>query len=178
MKLEFKDFEKMEQIDRQYFPIENIAPAEESYKWYIANPNSCVVVKESDEVIAYINILSLKEEIYNKVKFNKMNESEIVVEDLELRGDKYFNYIYFPVIAIDKQHRNIKTLRNLLNATKEHMQTILIKHKIIEVMTDCSTKEGQKITQRILKLKPFMKTSHNSTIHICDGDTFIKNLFT
>lgn len=37
MKLEFKDFERMEEIDHQYFPPENIAPAEESYKWYLVD---------------------------------------------------------------------------------------------------------------------------------------------
>ena len=43
-------------------------------------------------------------------------------------------------------------------------------------MADCSTPQGKKITQRLLKLKPFMKTSHNSTIHISDGNKFINTL--
>ena len=43
-------------------------------------------------------------------------------------------------------------------------------------MADCSTSQGQKITQRFLKLKPFMKTSHNSIIHILNGKDFLVNI--
>ncbi len=48
--------------------------------------------------------------------------------------------------------------------------------EIKEVMADCSTQQGQKITQRFLKLKPFMETSHNSIIHILSGEEFVKLL--
>ena len=99
MELTFEDFVQMEEIDKQYFPKENIAPARESFKWYLADPNSCVVVRERGKVVAYINILSLKKDIYDKVKYNKINESQIVMENLELSSEKYYNYLYFPVIV-------------------------------------------------------------------------------
>lgn len=31
----FEDFVEMEKIDHQYFPVENITPAKEAYKWYL-----------------------------------------------------------------------------------------------------------------------------------------------
>lgn len=175
--LTFDDFKKMEEIDHQYFPNENISPAEESYKWYLSDPNSCVVVKDKSGVIAYVNILSLKEDIYNKIKYNIMNESEVLTEDLELSKDKYFNYLYFSSIAIDKNNRNIKILRNLIKETTNNIQKIINQGcQIKEVMADCSTEAGEKITQKFLKLKPFIKTSHNSTIHILNGNEFVKQL--
>ena len=125
MQLTFEDFIKMEEIDHQYFPDENVSPAEEAYKWYLADSNSCVVVKNNSNVIAYANILSLKKEIYDKVKHNEMNESQILVSDLELDKDKYFNYLYFSTIAIDKNHRDIQTLRELIDITSA---------KIIEIV--------------------------------------------
>ena len=117
MLLTFEDFIKMEEIDHQYFPDENISPANEAYKWYLADPNSCVVVKDNSKVVAYVNILSLKKDVYDKVKHNEMNESQIRVTDLELNKDKYFNYLYFSTIAIDKSHRDIQTLRELIEIT-------------------------------------------------------------
>ncbi len=175
MKLTLEDFIKMEEIDHQYFPDENVSPAQEAYNWYLADSNSCIVVKENENVVAYVNILSLKKEIYNKVKFNIMNESEILVSDLELNNDKYFNYLYFSTIAIDKNYRNTQTLRKLLKVTIEKIIEIVnLGCEIKEVMADCSTPEGQKITQRFLKLKPFMKTSHNSVIHVLSGEEFLK----
>ena len=177
MQLTFNDFIKMEEIDHQYFPDENVSPADEAYKWYLADPNSCVVVKDNSNVVAYVNILSLKEEVYNKVKFNEMNESQILVSDLELNKDKYFNYLYFSTIAIDENHRDIHTLRQLIDITSKKIIEIVNQGcEIKEVMADCSTPQGQKITQRFLKLKPFMKTSHNSMIHILSGDEFIELL--
>lgn len=175
MQLTYEDFVKMEEIDHQYFPDENVSPALEAYKWYLADTNSCIVVKDNLNVVAYVNILSLKKEVYEKVKYNEMNESQILVSDLELNKDKYFNYLYFSTIAIDKKHRDIQTLRKLIDITSKKIIEIVSQgSKIIEVMADCSTPQGQKITQRFLKLKPFMKTSHNSVIHISSGHEFIK----
>ncbi len=177
MQLTFNDFIKMEEIDHQYFPDENVSPADEAYKWYLADPNSCVVVKDNSNVVAYVNILSLKEEVYNKVKFNEMNESQILVSDLELNKDKYFNYLYFSTIAIDENHRDIHTLRQLIDVTSKKIIEIVNQGcEIKEVMADCSTPQGQKITQRFLKLKPFMETSHKSIIHILSGEEFVKLL--
>lgn len=175
--LSFDDFIKMEEIDHQYFPEENISPALEAYKWYLADQNSCITIKDNSTVIAYVNILSLKKDVYDKIKNNKMNESEILVSDLELNKNKYFNYLYFSTIAIDKNHRDIATLRKLIDITTQKLVKLVIEGcKIKEVMADCSTLEGQKITQRFLKLKPFKKTSHNSMIHILSGEEFMKFL--
>lgn len=174
MQLTFNDFIKMEEIDHQYFPDENVSPASEAYRWYLADPNSCVVVKDDSNVVAYVNILSLKKEIYDKVKYNQMNESQIIVSDLELNKERYFNHLYFSTIAIDKKHRNIQTLRKLIDITSAKIVEIVSQGcEIKEVMADCSTYEGQKITQRFLKLKPFIQTSHNSTIHILNGEEFL-----
>ena len=176
MKLSFEDFEKMEAIDHQYFPDENISPALEAYKWYLADPNSCVVIKEDNVVVAYINILSLKKDVYEKVKNDVLNESEIVMEDLELKKEKYFNFLYFSVIAIDQNHRNVRTLKKLLDTTKSHIKNIIKDCQLIEVMADCSTKEGKKITERMLKLKPYKNTSHGSVIYVAKGKEFIENI--
>ena len=176
--LTIEDFIQMEKIDHQYFLDENVSPAEEVYKWYIADPNSCVVVKFKSKVVAFVNILSLKKDVFNKVKHNKMNESEIVVEDLELDRDKYFNYLYFSSIAIDKNHRDIKILRKLIAKTiQKIIEIVNMNCEIKEVMADCSTPEGEKITQRFLKLKPFKKTSHGSIIHILSGKDFLKYVY-
>lgn len=175
--LTLKDFIRMEEIDHQYFPNENISPAKEAYKWYLADPNSCIFVKDNSNVVAYVNLLSLKKEIYEKVKYNKLNESEILVTDLELDKHKYYNYLYFSCIAIDKEHRNIQTLKKLIQITSQKILEIEnMGYEIKEVMADCSTPQGIKITQKFLKLKPFKKTDHGSTIHIETGKEFLKNI--
>lgn len=174
MELTLDDFIKMEEIEHQYFLEENISPALEAFRWYKKDPNSCIVVKDNSKVIAYVNILSLKEKVYYKIKNNEMNESQIIVSDLELEKDKYFNYLYFSTIAVDKKHRNIQTIKKLIDITKQKILEIVnLGYFVKEVMADCSTLEGQKITQKLLKLKPFKKTSHSSMLYILNGKEFI-----
>lgn len=175
MILTLQDFVKMEEIEHQYFPNENITTANEAYNWYLADPNSCIVVKNKNEVIASINILSLKEDVFNLLKYNKLNESEIKVEDLQLENTKYMNYLYFSSISVDKNFRNIQTLKKLIDATKTHIKKLSC-FNIVEVVADCSTPQGEKLATRFLKLKPFIKTDHGSVIHILDGKQFINNL--
>lgn len=176
MELTLEDFIEMERIEHQYFLDENISQAQEAYKWYKKDKNSCFVIKNQTKVIGFVNILSLKKEIFDKIKFNEMNESEIKMSDLELSKDKYYNYLYFSTIAIDKDFKNIKTLLQVLNITiKKILEIVNQGYKIKEVMADCLTKEGEKISERFLKLKPFNKTPHNSTIYILEGEKFIEN---
>lgn len=106
-----------------------------------------------------------------------MNESEIKATDLESTKSNYYNYLYFSAIAINKDYRNLKTLRELIELTKKRLISVINQnYEIKEVMADCSTKEGEKIAQKFLHLTPFMKTSHGSTIHILKGSKFIKNI--
>lgn len=177
MKLSLDDFIEMEKIECQYFPNENISPAIEAYQWYKIDKNSCFVIKQQSKVIGFVNVLSLKKDIFYKIKFNEMNESDIKMDDLELNKDKYYNYLYFSTIAIDKSFRNLKTLKELLNVSIKKILEIVNQGFIIkEVMADCLTKEGKKITERFLKLKEYNKTSHNSTIYTLSGEEFINNL--
>lgn len=175
--LTLKDFVDMEKIDHQYFPNANITPAKEAYNWYLKDKNTIVALKEDGVVVAYINLLSLKKEIFDKIKHNQMNESQTKMADLETNKDKYMEYLYFASIAVEKGHRDLKTATKLFLKCREMLKNLLNSNiKIKEVMADCSTKEGKEIAKRILHLKPYMNTSHNSEIYVLDGNAFIKNL--
>lgn len=175
--LTFEDFVEMEKIDHQYFPDENITPAKESYKWYLKDKNTIVAIKEHGVVVAYINFLSLKKEVFDKIKNNQINESQTKMTDLETDKEKYMSYLYFASIAVEKGHRDIKTVTKLFLKCRSALKKLINSNvKIKEVMADCSTKEGREIAKRILHLKPYKKTSHSSEIFISDGQSFIKNL--
>ena len=62
------DFKVMENIEHSYFPDENISPAEEVLKWYERNNLTCVGVRNSEnKIIASVNILPLKRNIFNDI---------------------------------------------------------------------------------------------------------------
>ena len=62
------DFKVMENIEHSYFPDENITSAEEVLKWYEKNNLTCIGVRNSEnEIIASVNILPLKRNIFNDI---------------------------------------------------------------------------------------------------------------
>lgn len=106
-----------------------------------------------------------------------MNESQTIMTDLETNREKYMSYLYFASIAVEKDHRDIKTATKLFLKCRSALKKLTNSNvKIKEVMADCSTDVGREIAERILHLKPYKKTSHGSEIFISDGRSFIKNL--
>ena len=84
LKIEYEftlqDFEKIENIEHSYFPNENITTSQEVQNWYIKNKLTCIGIRNSNnEVIASINILPLKKQVFYDIYKNKMNE---VIEEL------------------------------------------------------------------------------------------------
>ena len=69
-KFDLKDFEMMENIEHSYFPNENITPAEEVLNWYKKNNLTCIGLKNSNnEIIAFVNILPLNQEVFYDISF-------------------------------------------------------------------------------------------------------------
>lgn len=88
-----------------------------------------------------------------------MNESQTKMTDLETDKEKYMSYLYFASIAVEKDHRDIKTATKLFLKCRSALKKLTNSNvKIKEVMADCSTNEGREIAERILHLKPYKKT--------------------
>lgn len=183
LKIEYKftleDFEKMEIIEHSYFPNENITTAQEVQNWYIKNNLTCIGVRNANnEVIASINILPLKKEVFYDIYENKMNEADIKYEQMEEYKDNNQYYIYLSSISIDPKYRNnYKVITTLLKGSI-NLFNILQKRniKIEKVMADASTIHGEKICKKLLKMNFITNTSHDSKIYCEDGEDFIKQI--
>lgn len=180
LKIEYKftleDFETMENIEHSYFPNENITTAKEVLNWYEKNNLTCIGVRNSNnKIIASINILPLKKEVFYAIYENKMNEADVKYNQIE--EYKYNNsyYIYLSSISIDKRYRNnYKVVTTLLKGSINLFNTLQKGNiKIEKVMADASTIHGEKICKKLLKMDYITDTSHDSKIYCEDGKKFI-----
>lgn len=170
------DFRIMENIEHSYFLNENISSAEEVLKWYERNSLTCIGVRNSkNEIIASVNILPLKNEVFKDIYENKMNEADVTYEQIEVYENNKSYLLYLSSISIDENYRNnYKVITTLLRGCI-NLLNILIERdiKIEKVMADASTIHGEKICKKLLKMEYIRDTSHNSKIYIIDGNEFI-----
>lgn len=154
-KLDLKDFKKMEQIEHNYFPNENVTVAEEVYKWYLKNPDTCfAILNETDEVIASCNLLPLKPMVIEKIMKEQLDEATITDKQIEVYEEGKVYDLYLSAISIEPAYRNqISILKLLIKKVvaffvKLEEQNITIR----QIMAEASTKQGENICKKLLKM--------------------------
>ena len=154
-KFDFEDFKMMEDIEHSYFENDNIAPADECLKWYEKNDLTCVGVRnEYNEIIASVSILPLQKSIFMDIYENKMNEADVLAEQIEEYQDNKTYYIYLSSISIDEKYRNnYRVVTTLLKGCINLFDLLISRNiKIEKVMADASTINGEKICNKLLKM--------------------------
>lgn len=171
LNLTFNDFVDMEAIDHNV-GFNSVTPAEICYEQYQKFPNYICVLKNENKVIGYVSTLSLKKEMYEKLKEDKSTEGDIQVFDLDFDVNPAF--LYIAAIVVDLPFQTITNVRKIFKNYKKHM-SLLIKNgmNIAEVLAECSTKKGIVMAQHFLKMKPCLTTDHG-ILHCVDGKTFEK----
>lgn len=178
-KFNLKDFETMENIEHSYFPNDNITTAKEVLNWYTKNNLTCIGVRNlNNQIIASINILPLKKEVFYDIYENKMNEADVKSNQIEEYKDNNSYYIYLSSISIDKKYRNNYKVITILLKGSINLFNILQKRniKIEKVMADASTIHGEKICKKLLKMEYITDTSHESKIYCEEGQDFINEI--
>ena len=175
-KFDFEDFKMMEDIEHSYFENDNIAPPDECLKWYEKNDLTCIGVRnQKNEIIASVSILPLNRNTFMDIYENKINEADVVAEQIEEYQDNKTYYIYLSSISIDEKYRNnYKVVTTLLKGCINLFDLLIRRNiKIEKVMADASTIHGEKICNNLLKMNYIRKTNHESKIYCIDGKDFI-----
>lgn len=176
---DLNDFKIMENIEHLYFKDTSISPAKEVFKWYEKNNLTCIGVRNSNnEVIASVNILPLKSNVFNDIYQDKMNEADVISEQIETYENNKSYLLYLSSISIDEKYRNnyrvimtlLKGCINLFNLLEKR------NIKIEKIMADASTIHGEKLCKKLLKMDYIRDTSHSSKIYCTDGEKFVKNI--
>ena len=176
---DLNDFKMMENIEHLYFTDTSISPAKEVFKWYEKNNLTCIGVRNSNnEVIASVNILPLKSNVFNDIYQDKMNEADVISEQIETYENNKSYLLYLSSISIDEKYRN--NYRVIMTLLKGYINlfNLLEKRniKIEKIMADASTIHGEKLCKKLLKMDYIRDTSHSSKIYCTDGEKFVKNI--
>lgn len=174
-----EDFKRVEEIEKDYFEEENISSAEEVMKWYEKNNKTSIGVRNSEgTIIASINILPLKKNIYDDIYNNRINEADIIYEDIEEFKDDMECFLYLSSISIDKNYKNnYILLSKLIKGTIDLLEELLERNiKIKEVLADAGTIYGRKICERILNMNFVTDTFHGTKIYHIEGKEFLEIL--
>jgi len=175
-KFDIDDFQAMENIEHSYFPNENISPAEEVLRWYEKNNLTCIGVRNSNnKIIASVSILPLNRNVFNDIYENKMNEADVVFEQIEIYEDNKSYLLYLSSISIDEKYRNnYKVITTLLKGCINLLNILMKRNiKIEKVMADASTNHGEKICKKLLNMDYIRDTSHKSKIYCVDGEKVV-----
>lgn len=178
-KFNLEDFKVMEDIEHSYFPNENITPAKEVLRWYKKNDLTCIGVRNNNnEVIASVNILPLKKEIFYDIYNNKMNEADVISSQIEKYENNNEYYLYLSSISINKKYRNsYHVITTLLKGCINLYKLLTNRNiKIIKIIADASTEHGEKICKKLLRMDYIRNTSHNSKIYCIEGNEFTKSI--
>lgn len=173
------DFKVMENIEHSYFPNENISPAEEVLRWYEKNNLTCIGVRNSNnKIIASGSILPLHRNVFNDIYENKMNEADVISEQIEIYEDNKSYLLYLSSISIDDKYRNnYKVITTLLKGCINLLNILMKRNiKIEKVMADASTIHGEKICKKLLKMDYIRDTSHKSKIYCINGKEIVPNI--
>jgi len=178
-KLTLDDFIEIENIEHTYFESDNITNAQEVWNWYKKNNLTCVAIRDKNSnVVGSINILPLKEKVFNDIYNNKINESNIVAEDILQYEDKKSYYMYLSSISIKEELlNNYEIITTLLRGALGLFNKLENKNiKIKKLMADASTIHGEKICRKLLKMDFIIKTSHNSKIYCSNEENIYKEI--
>lgn len=176
---DLEDFKVMESIEHSYFQNENISTAKEVLKWYEKNNLTCIGVRNSDDVIiASVSILPLKKNVFDNIYEDKMNEADVLSNQIEKYEDNKSYYLYLSSISIDERYRNnYKVIITLLQGCINLFDILAERNiRIEKVMADACTIHGEKVCKKLLKMDYIRNTSHKSKIYYADGEKFIASV--
>lgn len=121
---------------------------------------------------------TMENNVFNDIYQDKMNEADVISEQIETYENNKSYLLYLSSISIDEKYRNnyrvimalLKGCINLFNLLEKR------DIKIEKVMADASTIHGEKLCKKLLKMDYIRDTSHNSKIYCTSGENFVKSL--
>ena len=117
-----------------------------------------IVVKNENRIVGYMDILSLKEEMYKKIiNSNIIVDDEISLSDLKNIDEG--NYLYILSIAIKKEYQNDETIKLILEKYKNFVESI----NINDILATTINEDGYRFIKR-LGFKEIKQLKENETL--------------
>ena len=110
-------------LDKQYYDSKNCWDFETIKKIYQQEKQSYILVKDQNKIIGYINILSLKKDVYDTIMNSKTMYDTIKKEDIvsySLNKKNY--YLSINSIVLKNEYQNKDTMDKILHAIRKFIK--------------------------------------------------------
>lgn len=151
------DFIEMEQMERDYYCEEFIAPAKEAMSWYKEHPFSVKVVEANGEIAGFMNLFPVVPSVAAAILDGEFNDHDLITEDIqspfEAKGSLQL-FLSCLVVRENQRHKGVVTL--LMNSYIKEIDSW--KTEISDVLMETVTLEGNQFAAHIgmekVKVKP------------------------
>lgn len=176
-KLTFEDFKMMSILEEKFYDCSHITPAAEAYDWYKKFPYSTRVMEDENQIIGFVDMFLITDEIFHAIKSGKFNDknltSEGIVDIYKVSQGTY--HMFLCCLVIEEQYRKTDALKILLN---EHIQFYRqLEEKgihIDNIITDNVTDSGARFSQK-LGFQKQTDSNFSSVIYLMDYKEFKEN---
>lgn len=165
-KLTLEDFKTMKKLEEKYYDDEFITPYEEVYEWYNTYDYSIRAVEEDGEVIGFLNLFPIKDEIFNLLKQGKFNDKYLEKDHIVdiYNKDKNEINLFLSCILIDDKYRKTNALQLLLEEYVKYYSELEKSVVIKYVITDNVTESGARFSER-LGFTKIIDSNHDSKVY-------------
>lgn len=173
------DFRYMEQLELKYYSEEHVTPHQEAYLWYKANPNTGLVLEDNGRIVAFTDILPVKQEILQQIVNGTFNDKYLTPENLidmdSLKEGDTFNLL-LSCVVVDDDYRETDALRILLKAHLEYYGQYSKKGvRINSVVTSNVTEAGERFSER-MGFERIGESEHGTAIYEIEFRQLIENV--
>lgn len=162
------DFIDMEQLELKYYSEEHVTPHEEAYLWHLSNPNTDFALEDNGNIVAFTDILPIKQEIFDRIVSGTYNDKYLEAEDLinmdALKEGDCVNLL-LSCVVVHEDYRNTDALKTLLNAHLDYYRKFLGKGILIDtVITSNVTDAGERFSEK-MGFERIGRTEHKTTLY-------------
>jgi hypothetical protein len=170
-----QDFILMEKLELKYYSEEHITPHKEAYEWYLAFPMTDVALEENGKIVAFMDIIPIKDDIFNKIKKGRLNDKYLTTEDMidlaQLKAGETVNLL-LSCIVVDEAYRKTNAIKIMIKEHLKNFQSYIDKGIIFDsIITSNVTKQGEKFSSG-MGFSRVGSSGHNSVLYISKFDKF------
>jgi len=172
--LSFKDFEKMSALELKFYGEDYVTPAEEAYLWYQKYPHTVTAAKEGDSIAGFVNLFPVKDDVFEKLKAGKFNDSQMKLDDIaDINGTDGKLNMFLCCIVIDEKYRRGSFTKKLLLTAAQQYESVY--EKCGDIVTDNVTKDGSQFSDRY-GFSFVCNSNHGSKIYIQKFADFLNRI--
>jgi len=162
------DFIYMEQLELKYYSEEHVTPYEEAYLWHLSNPKTGFILEDNGRIVAFTDILPVKQEIFDQIKSGTYNDKYLTSDDLismdRLKEGDSVNLL-LSCVLVDEDYRKTEALKILLNAHLDYYRGCMDRGiSVGTVLTSNVTEAGERFSER-MGFERIGRSEHQTTLY-------------